>query len=142
MPTHSITFRGYVQYVGLREIVMDLGKTQDRRGFVIKETDGTLRLVTSGSHEEVAAFVDDIRYRSDVIPAEIESVDVETVDGEALLPPFDPSRSDYLTMFNRQLDQALEHLSNIEANLSSPHANEEDLDRLSASEENLDSHHR
>lgn len=121
-------------------MVMDLGKAEDRRGFVFNEEDGTLRIVTSGSHEEVAAFVDDIRYRSDVIPADIESVDVETVDGEALLPPFDPSRSDYLTMFNRQLDQALEHLSNIEGNLSGHHANGENLDRLSAGEENFDSH--
>lgn len=147
MPTHSITLRGHVQYVGLRGLIAEIGETGGKRGYVFNEADGTVRVVMAGTRRQATEFVASVRERSADHRAEIESVEVTEFDGEIDLPPFGILPTDDLADVGRKLDIGIRSLTGIEehtgqisaaveANTERLSSIEEDTDRLSSIEEN------
>lgn len=128
MPTHNITLRGDVQDVGLRDLIADLAKAQDRRGIVFNEVDGTVRVVTDGPRSEVESFIQEIKRCSADLRAHIESVEIREVEDEIPLPPFMIPPTDDLADINRKLGQGVRRLGSIE----------ESTDRLASIEESTD----
>jgi acylphosphatase len=116
---YNVAIIGKVQDVGFRNLIEDIARLLDLKGFAFNDTDGSVKMVCCGDTSIINNFLKEIRLRGEQKGAVIEDITKEQIPFHIYLPQkFIRLYTDELADISRKLDVGIEVLKNIKGDTS------------------------
>ncbi len=116
---YNVAIIGKVQDVGLRNLIEDIARLLDLKGFAFNDADGSVKMVCCGGASIVNNFLKEIRLRGEQKGAVIEDISKEQIPFHIYLPQkFIRLYTDELSDISRKLDVGIEVLKDIKGDTS------------------------
>ncbi len=116
---YNVAIVGKVQDVGFRNLIEDIARLLDLKGYAFNDTDGSVKMVCCGDTSIINNFLKEIRLRGEQKGAVIEDITKEQIPFHIYLPQkFIRLYSDELADISRKLDVGIEVLKDIKGDTS------------------------
>ncbi len=116
---YNVAIVGKVQDVGFRNLIEDIARLLDLKGYAFNDDDGSVKMVCCGETSIINNFLKEIRLRGEQKGAVIEDITKEQIPFHIYLPQkFIRLYSDELADISRKLDVGIEVLKDIKRDTS------------------------
>ncbi len=116
---YNVAIVGKVQDVGFRNLIEDIARLLDLKGYAFNDDDGSVKMVCCGDTSIINNFLKEIRLRGEQKGAVIEDITKEQIPFHIYLPQkFIRLYSDELADISRKLDVGIEVLKDIKGDTS------------------------
>ncbi len=116
---YNVAIVGKVQDIGLRNLIEDIARMLDLKGFAFNDADGSVKMVCCGDTSIVNNFLKEIRLRGEQKGAVIDDITKEQIPFHIYLPQkFIRLYTDELADISRKLDVGIQVLKDIKGDTS------------------------